>query len=108
MALSPRLALHLVGLASGEVLLPPLSFVATANAIAHLGAVPHFVDIEHNSSASALLPWLRDWRLLLSDAKALVNKETGRRTGWCYQCMCLVMRLRLIIYGWWPILGVSP
>ena len=42
-----RLALHLVGVKAGdEVLLPPLSFVATANAVAHLGAVPHFVDIE--------------------------------------------------------------
>ena len=41
-----RLALHLLGVgASDEVLLPPLSFVATANAVAHLGAVPHFVDI---------------------------------------------------------------
>ena len=42
-----RLALHLVGVRAGdEVLLPPLSFVATANAVAHLGAIPHFVDIE--------------------------------------------------------------
>ncbi|MDO6351105.1 LegC family aminotransferase [Synechococcus sp. YX-04-1] len=42
-----RLALHLVGVQAGdEVLLPPLSFVATANAVAHLGAIPHFVDIE--------------------------------------------------------------
>ena len=39
-----RLALHLVGVQAGdEVLLPPLSFVATANAVAHLGAVAHFV-----------------------------------------------------------------
>ena len=34
-----RLALHLVGVEPGdEVLLPPLSFVATANAVAHIGA----------------------------------------------------------------------
>jgi adenylosuccinate lyase len=32
--------------ARDEVLLPPLSFVATANAVAHLGAVPHFVAVE--------------------------------------------------------------
>ena len=32
-----------------EVLIPPLSFVATANAVAHLGAIPHFVDIEKNT-----------------------------------------------------------
>ena len=42
-----RLALHLAGVEPGdEVLLPPLSFVATANAVAHLGAVPHFVDVD--------------------------------------------------------------
>ena len=47
-----RLALHLVGVEPGdEVLLPPLSFVATANAVAHLGAVPHFVDVEPTTLA---------------------------------------------------------
>ena len=38
-----RLALHVVGVTAGdEVLLPPLSFVAVANAVAHLGAIPTF------------------------------------------------------------------
>ena len=47
-----RLALHLVGVRPGdEVLIPPLSFVATANAVSHLGALPHFVDIEATSLA---------------------------------------------------------
>ena len=53
-----RLALHLVGVAWDEVLLPPLSFVATANAVAHLGAVPHFVDIESSTLAMDPSPWL--------------------------------------------------
>jgi len=45
-----RLALHLVGVSAGdEVLMPPLSFVATANAVAHLGAMPHFADVEASS-----------------------------------------------------------
>ena len=45
-----RLALHCVGVKPDEeVLIPPLSFVATANAISHLGAKPHFVDIESSS-----------------------------------------------------------
>ena len=41
-----RLALHLVGVSlKDEVLLPPLSFVATANAFAYLNVVQHFVDV---------------------------------------------------------------
>ncbi len=45
-----RLALFLVGVQSSEeVIIPPMSFVATANSISHLGAVPHFVDIEEDS-----------------------------------------------------------
>ena len=43
-----RLALHLLGVgASDEVLLPPLSFVATANAVAHLGAITHLADVAY-------------------------------------------------------------
>ena len=42
-------ALHLAGLALGwepgdEVIVPSLTFVATANAITYRGAIPHFVD----------------------------------------------------------------
>ena len=32
-----------------EVFLPSLTFVATANAIKHTGAIPHFVDVEENN-----------------------------------------------------------
>lgn len=40
-----QVALHLSGVEAGdEVLVPALSFVATANAVSHCGAVPHFVD----------------------------------------------------------------
>lgn len=42
-----HLALVAVGVRQGdEVLVPALSFVATANAVAHAGAIPHFVDVE--------------------------------------------------------------
>ena len=42
-----RLSLFLAGVrANDEVIIPPLTFVATAISIAHLGAMPHFVDIE--------------------------------------------------------------
>ena len=76
-----RLALHLVGVKPGdEVLLPPLSFVATANAVAHLGAVPHFVDIE--STTLAMDPRALAERLELVAERRdgqLLNRETGRR-----------------------------
>ena len=45
-----RLALHVVGVKPGdEVIMPSMSFVATANAASHLGAYPHFVDIEEKT-----------------------------------------------------------
>jgi perosamine synthetase len=76
-----RLALHLVGVGPGdEVLLPPLSFVATANAVAHLGAVPHFVDVERSSLG--LCPEALAERLQAVAEQRdghLVNRETGRR-----------------------------
>ncbi len=76
-----RLALHLVGVKAGdEVLLPPLSFVATANAVAHLGAVPHFIDVEQNTlgmdptALSARLQEVAEVR-----KGQLINQESGRR-----------------------------
>jgi perosamine synthetase len=40
-----HIGLKLLGVAANdEVLVPALSFVATANAVAHCGATPHFVD----------------------------------------------------------------
>tara|TARA_Y100001968_G_scaffold328960_1_gene377207 strand:+ start:90 stop:1319 length:1230 start_codon:yes stop_codon:yes gene_type:complete len=75
-----RLALHLVGVEPGdEVLLPPLSFVATANAIAHLGAIPHFIDIEPETlglDPNAISQRLKQITQLQNGK--LVNKETGR------------------------------
>ncbi len=42
-----RLALFTIGVCTNdEVMIPPLSFVATANAVSHIGAIPHFIDIE--------------------------------------------------------------
>ena len=41
-----HVALKLAGVMPGdEVLIPALSFVATANAVSHCGAIPHFVDL---------------------------------------------------------------
>jgi perosamine synthetase len=76
-----RLALHLAGVGPGdEVLLPPLSFVATANAIAHLGAIPHFVDVDPTTLAmdpAALAERLEQWAEQRDGQ--LLNTHTGRR-----------------------------
>ena len=76
-----RLALHLVGVGPGdEVLIPPLSFVATANAVSHLGAVPHFVDVESSSLGLSPVALAARLEAIAGHRKGhLVNKETGRR-----------------------------
>jgi perosamine synthetase len=76
-----HLALRVVGVAPGdEVILPAMTFVATANAVRHAGAVPHFVDSEARTlglDAQALAKHL--------DAVAetregqLFNRKTGAR-----------------------------
>jgi perosamine synthetase len=76
-----QVALHLAGVKAGdEVLVPSLSFVATANAVAHCGAVPHFVD--SCSVTLGLAPAaLRDYldHVAESSLGQLRNRETGRR-----------------------------
>ena len=77
-------ALHLSLLVAGvkkgqEVILPPLTFVATANAIAYNGATPHFVDVE--KSTFGIDPeFLRDYLKEISTKKfgKLFNKNTGK------------------------------
>jgi aminotransferase in exopolysaccharide biosynthesis len=45
-----HIALKLAGVQEGdEVLMPALTFVATANAVAYCGAVPHFIDSEEST-----------------------------------------------------------
>jgi len=45
-----HVCLRLIGVTAGdEVLLPALTFVATANAVAYQGATPHFVDSEERT-----------------------------------------------------------
>ncbi len=57
-----QLALILAGVEVGdEVLVPALSFVATANAVTYCGAIPHFVDSNERSlgmDPDALRAWL--------------------------------------------------
>lgn len=76
-----RLALHLAGVSSGdEVLVPPLSFVATTNAVSHLGAIPHFVDVDPITLAmdASALSDLLDQTAEIRNGQTF-NRLTGRR-----------------------------
>lgn len=76
-----HVAMILVGVRPGdEVIVPSLSFVATANAVAHSGAIPHFVD--SNERTLGLDPDALDAHLQQvaeKTAGGVRNKVTGRR-----------------------------
>ena len=76
-----HVALILAGVEPGdEVLVPALSFAATANAVRYCGAVPHFVDSDESTlglSADSLNGWLR--ASTESRAGYAVNRVSGRR-----------------------------
>jgi perosamine synthetase len=77
-------ALHAALLVEGvkpndEVILPSITFVATANAVSHAGAVPHFVD--SNWETLGLDPAALDRHLqeiVTSRGGQTVNRQTGR------------------------------
>ena len=63
-----------------EVLLPSITFVATANAVSHAGAIPHFVDFElgYAGCRSPALEAHLDTVAVRRNG-VWVNKQTGRR-----------------------------
>jgi perosamine synthetase len=66
--------------ASDEVILPAITFVATANAVSHAGAIPHLVDSTWDTLG--LDPVALDAHLEQISVRrngGLVNKLTGRR-----------------------------
>lgn len=77
-------ALHtclvLAGVQPGdEVLLPALTFIGSANPVAHLGATPHFVDAETETlgvDPQCLADYLKEITELRNDI--CVNRRTGR------------------------------
>lgn len=75
-----HVALLLAGVVPGdEVLIPALTFIATANAVRYCGATPHFVD--SNMETLGLDPAaLREWLKHCSEQRGgvCVNKQTGR------------------------------
>ncbi|MDH4618258.1 LegC family aminotransferase [Brevibacillus sp. AY1] len=76
-----HICLKLVGVERGdEVLLPALTFIATANAVSYCEAVPHFVDSSHLTMGVdpfKLDAYLHD--ITVVKGGVCYNKETGRR-----------------------------
>jgi aminotransferase in exopolysaccharide biosynthesis len=75
-----QIALKLAGVKSGEeVLLPALTFVATANAISYLGAIPHFVDSEESTLGIDVVK-LREYLSANTERQSglCINKSTER------------------------------
>ena len=74
-----HVALLLAGVQSGdEVLVPALTFVATANAVRYCNATPHFVD--SNEATLGIDPEaLRDWLEQTTEQRGslCINRETG-------------------------------
>jgi perosamine synthetase len=74
-----QVALQLAGVQAGdEVVVPTLSFVATANAVHYLGATPHFVDSAEDTlgiDPVALKEWLNHV------AEPTVTGSRNRHTG---------------------------
>lgn len=75
-----QVALKLAGVrANDEVLIPALTFVATANAVTYCGAIPHFVDSEYDTlgiDPIALREYLQSSTELRN--KQCINLKTGR------------------------------
>lgn len=102
-----RLALFLMGVKpSEEVIIPPLTFVGTANAVSHLGAIPHFVDID--PFTLGLCPKALQERLdkvaILKNGQ-LINKITGNRISaivpvHVFGNPCQIIRLKEISSAW--------
>lgn len=76
-----EIALRVAGVtAHDEVLSPSLTFVATNNAIVHVGAVPHFIDSEERTlgvDPAALADYLKD--IAEPTADGARNRLTERR-----------------------------
>jgi perosamine synthetase len=75
-----HIALKLAGVKAGdEVLVPALTFVATANAVTYCNATPHFVDSEERSMGVDAIK-LRDYLVSHTEQRAgfCISRKTGR------------------------------
>jgi perosamine synthetase len=75
-----HVCLMLAGVKRGdEVLMPSLSFVATANAVSYCGAVPHFVDVDEETlgiSPERLAHYL-EYIAIVREGQC-INRKTGK------------------------------
>lgn len=79
-------ALHISLVVAGvrpddEVLIPSLTFVATANAVTYCGAIPHLIDVAQDTlgvDAFKLGEYLKEIAIIQQDGH-YYNKKTGRR-----------------------------
>lgn len=75
-----HVALRLAGVEAGdEVLLPALTFIATANAVTYCQAMPHFVDSEERTLGMDAVA-LREYLSNITEIRngQCVNRKTGR------------------------------
>ena len=75
-----HVSLLLAGVKAGdEVLLPALTFIATANAVAYCQATPHFVDSEERSLGMDAVA-LREYLASITEIRngQCINRSTGR------------------------------
>lgn len=76
-----HVCLKLAGVLPGdEVVVPALTFVATANAVTYCGAAPHFADSEERTlglDPCKLKDYLKD--IAVINGKKCINRKTGRR-----------------------------
>jgi perosamine synthetase len=76
-----HIALKIVGVQENdEVIVPALTFVATANAVTYCGAIPHFVDTDESTlglDPYKLESYLKEIAMIQDDY--CINKRTGRR-----------------------------
>ncbi|MBT2476178.1 LegC family aminotransferase [Microbacterium sp. ISL-103] len=77
-----QVALELAGVTGGDdVIVPTLSFVATANAVSHAGAQPFFVDSDEETLGLSVEAVSEVLSAARSTPEGLVNAATGRRIG---------------------------
>lgn len=80
-----HMALLLVNVeADDEIIIQPLTFIATANAISYCGAHPVFIDVDTDTmglSASKTENWLKENAEVKNNI--CINKQTGRRIKAC-------------------------